>query len=94
MTKTEEAIENGQRPFFRRYLYALLVGIALIIITTALFPLSSLVAPLATPKAGDLAALDVVAPFTIPIRRTPSEIETEKDATLQSIPELLLSSFQ
>ena len=86
MTKTEEAAQQALRPLWRRYLYAFTVGTALIIITTALFPLSSLVTPLATPKVGDLAAEDVVAPFTIPIKRTSAEIELEKDAALQSVP--------
>jgi len=86
MTRNGEQEGQLQRPFWRQYFFALLLGFLLIAVTTVLFPLSSLVTPLATQKVGDLASEDVIAPSTIPIKRTASEIESLRDSALQSVP--------
>jgi len=86
VSKNGEQGLDPRPPTWRRYLYALVIGLVLVVGTTVIFPLASLVTPLATPKVGDLAAEDVIAPYTIPIRRTPAEIEVEKERALQSVP--------
>lgn len=84
--KNGEAAQKTTPPFWRRYLHALVVGLLLVIFTTLLFPLSSLVSPIATPRVGDMASEDVVAPFTIPIKRTRAEMELLRDSALKSVP--------
>lgn len=86
MIKNGEAIQKATPPFWRRYLHVLLVGLLLVLFTTLLFPISSLISPLAIPRVGDMASEDVVAPFTIPIKRNRAEIELMRDSALKSVP--------
>ena len=73
-------------PFWQRHFYALGLGALLVLATAMLFPISSLVTPAAIPKVGDLAVEDVVAPSTLPLRRTRAELEVLRDSALRSVP--------
>jgi putative nucleotidyltransferase with HDIG domain len=85
-TRNGDAQERALQPFWQKYLYGLVLGVILVAITTLVFPLSSLITPLATPKVGDMALEDIVAPYTIPIKRTAAELEILRDSALQSVP--------
>lgn len=86
MNRIADPVGTEASPFWRRYLMALLVGALLVTLTLLMFPVSSLVTPLATPKVGDLATEDVVAPSTLPIKRSQAEMEVLRDSALQSVP--------
>jgi putative nucleotidyltransferase with HDIG domain len=87
-----KASDNGgsePSPFWRRHLLGLALGVLLVLATLLLFPLRSHIAPFSTPRVGDVATEDVVAPRTLPILRSPAELESLRDSALQSVPLVL-----
>lgn len=86
MNKNGDPAGDAVRPFWRRYLHAALIGITLVALTTAMFPVTSLLTPPGTPEIGDVAGKDIIAPYTIAIKRTAEELELEKERVLQTVP--------
>jgi hypothetical protein len=86
VNKNGDPAGDAVRPFWRRYLHAALIGITLVALTTAMFPVTSLLTPPGTPEIGDVAGKDIIAPYTIAIKRTAEELELEKERVLQTVP--------
>jgi cyclic-di-AMP phosphodiesterase PgpH len=89
MQRTADPEGPAPATFWRRHLTGIALGALLVLVTLLLFPARTRMASFTLPRLGELATEDVVAPGTLPIRRTATELEALRDSAVQSVPLVL-----
>ena len=86
--KPTDILKNGKankKPFDQKLIYSILLGLALILGITFLYPMEKLYLPLDVPNVGEISAENVRAPFDFPIFKSSDEIDRDKQIVLANL---------
>ena len=85
------AAELSASPSYRRWRIAIQITLGLVIValSVALFPLPDLFVPPDYPKEGDIASEDITAPFDFPVMKTAEELSADSTRKIREVPPVL-----